>query len=97
MKYNDIIKDLLNVVGLLEYTDDEPTEAVLFTGVRHNEFADYLLDNAGLKKADNLTKEVVLVVTKDKSTNTAKVNTAKERGIPIMTLDEAMKYYGFQE
>ena len=79
-----------------EYSNDVPTKAVLFTGVRDKDFCKFLCETNNLKEADSLTQDVVLVIRKDDNTNTTKVKSAKEKNIPIMNIDDAKKHFNYK-
>ena len=96
MKLNSDIQDLLSVIDIKEYSNDVPTKAVLFTGVRDKDFCKFLCETNNLKEADSLTQDVVLVIRKDDNTNTTKVKSAKEKNISIMNIDDAKKHFNYK-
>ena len=66
---------------------------VVFTGVRNAAMED-AITNAGGKIGSGITGKTTLVVAKDTTENSSKLNTAREKGIPIMNIDDFGKKYG---
>ena len=66
---------------------------VVFTGVRNAAMED-AITSAGGKIGSGITGKTTLVVAKDTTENSSKLNTAREKGIPIMNIDDFGKKYG---
>jgi len=66
---------------------------VVFTGVRNAAMED-AITNAGGKIGSGITGKTTLVVAKDTTENSSKLNTAREKGIPIMNIEDFGKKYG---
>jgi hypothetical protein len=62
-------------------------QTILFSGFRDADLARYITERGGVVKP-SLTKTVTLVIVKNLEKTTAKVMEAKERGIPIVTLEQ---------
>ena len=62
----------------------------LFTGVRNKEVEKYITDRGGKIKS-SISKNVHVLICKDKSIGSSKLTEAKEMGIEIMTLEEFIK------
>ena len=65
---------------------------VVFTGIRDKEMEARIITNGG-KIASSLTKDVNLVITKDVNSNSSKITKARERGIEIISYDEAKERF----
>jgi DNA ligase (NAD+) len=66
--------------------------AVLFTGVRDDELSKLIVQNGGTIAPSPTTATVLLA--KDPGGDSAKLNAARAKGIPIMTLQAFRKRYG---
>ena len=92
LKWYDNLSDLIKI----EKNNRKNTKiesngiSVVFSGKRDEQFKNYLLDN-GYTIKDTLTKNVSVLVVKDKDSGTSKINKANKLGINIYTFDEYMK------
>jgi NAD-dependent DNA ligase len=68
--------------------------SIVFTGVRNAEMED-AINNGGGKIGSGITGKTTLVVAKDINESSSKLNTAREKGIQIMSIDDFAKKYGF--
>jgi NAD-dependent DNA ligase len=68
--------------------------SIVFTGVRNAEMED-AITNGGGKIGSGITGKTTLVVAKDINESSSKLNTAREKGIQIMSIDDFAKKYGF--
>lgn len=68
---------------------------VCFSGVRDKEFAEFINKNGG-EASDNWKKTTNILVVKDKNATSNKITKAKEKGIDILTLDEAKERFKCQ-
>lgn len=68
--------------------------SVLFSGIRDNDFEDYLSDKKNVNVVSSYSKAIDLLIVKDKSVSTSKTEKALKDGKKILTIDEA---YGFFE
>ena len=66
---------------------------VVFTGIRSAEMEDVIRQNGG-KVLSSFTKECNLVIAKDILGSSGKLQKAKEKGIEVITLEEAFKRFG---
>lgn len=64
---------------------------VTFTGVRDNDLQAYIESNGG--KVQSMKSDTNVVLVKDNSFSSSKVDKAQEKGIPVMTLDEFKTKY----
>jgi len=67
---------------------------VVFTGIRNVNMEKAIVEGGGTI-GSSITGKTTLVVAKDASESTGKLNTAREKGIPIMNIDDFGKKYGF--
>lgn len=65
---------------------------VTFTGVRDADLAQHIEVNGG--KVQDMRKDTNVVVVKDLSFSSSKVDRAREQGIPVLTLDQFKRKYG---
>lgn len=65
---------------------------VAFTGCRDKELTDTINANGGIA-SDNFTKKTNILIVKDKSTTSTKMQKAKEQNCKILTLEEAYKFF----
>lgn len=68
--------------------------SVVFSGKRDEKFKNYLLEN-GYTIKDTLTKNVSVLVVKDKSATSSKITKANKLDIKIYSFDEYMKKTGY--
>lgn len=90
----ELIGDLLRYVELKPYVANISDHVVLFTQIRDAAFARYLEEKCNCEIASSLTKNVDILIAGGHS---AKVDKAKERGIDILTLDEAYERFGYEK
>lgn len=67
-------------------------QIICFTGIRDKEFAKYLLEK-GADVSDNWKSTTNLLVAKDPNGNSSKIKKAKEKGITILSLEEAYVHF----
>ena len=65
---------------------------IVFTGVRNADMEHAITNNGGTISS-GITGKTTLVVAKDSSENSSKLNAAREKGIPIMNIDDFGKKY----
>lgn len=65
---------------------------VAFTGCRDKDLVDTINANGGIA-SDNFTKKTNILIVKDKSTTSSKMQKAKEQGCEIITLTEARQRF----
>jgi len=68
---------------------------VVFTGIR-NAVIESIIDEGGGKIGSGITGKTTLVVAKDVNESSSKLNTAREKGIPIMNIKDFAKKYGME-
>lgn len=90
----DVILDICENVEFISYDDvSKKVKGVFcFTNVRDRDFEKYL-ERKGYKISDSLTNKVTTLIIPDykMAKTSSKLNKAKERGIRIITLSDAMK------
>lgn len=64
---------------------------VLMTGVRDASIKEFILSQGG-KVANSFTQAVTILVVKDSSYYSSKIDTAEERGVPVVPKDEFMVF-----
>ena len=69
---------------------------VVFTGIRSAEMEDVIRQNGG-KVLSSFTKDCNLVIAKDPLGNSGKLQKAKEKGVEVISLEEAFERYGHKE
>ena len=69
---------------------------VVFTGVRSAEMEDVIRQNGG-RVLSSFTKECNLVIAKDPMGNSGKIQKAKEKGVEVISLEDAFKKFGHKE
>lgn len=100
LERQDLLDDILPYIELLEYPKDkkEPTDVVLFTECRDSEFANYLEEN-NVEVASNYVKRLTTLIVPDdldlKTTKNKKVERAKNESVPILTLSDAKRRFGY--
>ena len=93
LRNRDIIDDLMKFLSLKPYEEDiVPDHVILFTKVRDKSFEEFLKTKCNCEIASSLTKNVDILIAGGESN---KVKTAKERGIRIMTLEEAKEEFQY--
>ena len=65
---------------------------ICFTGIRDKDFAKYLIEN-GADVSDNWKSTTNILVAKDPTGNSSKIKKAKEKGITILSLEEAYVHF----
>ena len=85
----DMIQRLIKHISFKSTTDVSTKGKVCLTGTRDATVIDYLTKK-GYSVSDTLTKDVVLVVRPDPMFESAKTKKAKELGIKIITINEAL-------
>ena len=68
---------------------------VVFTGIRNAVIESKIVDDGG-KIGSGITGKTTLVVAKDVDESSSKLNTAREKGIPIMNIKDFGNKYGMQ-
>lgn len=63
-----------------------------FTGVRDKELMEYINKNGGIAQ-DSISSKTNVLIAKDVNANSSKLIKAREKGIEIITLDEAKRRY----
>lgn len=71
------------------------TIKVAFTKVRDKDFEEFL-DTKNVLVMDKYSKEVDMLIIKDKNTTSSKVDKAIKNGKEVITIDEAYKLFGYQ-
>lgn len=66
---------------------------VVFTGIRSAEMEDVIRQNGG-KVLSSFTKECNLVIAKDPMGNSGKLQKAKDKGVEVISLEEAFNRFG---
>lgn len=67
-------------------------QRITFTGVRDKDLARYIEQQGG--KVQSMKSDTTILVIKDESYTSSKVDKAENAGIPVMTLDEFKSEYG---
>lgn len=83
-----LVEKVQPVIKSTKYADYN----VCFTGVRSDRLVDIINSNGG-HASENWTKAVNLLVAKDPSSNSGKAKKARERGIRIISLQEAEELF----
>ena len=87
----DQFQELSNIMQSMSIPKDLVDMNVLFTGVR-NADVEKMLKSRGAKIATTFTNAVTHLVAKDTAANTGKSKKAREKGIPILTMEEIKNY-----
>ena len=83
--------------SIIESTSDKCKNVrVVFTGIRSAEMEDVIRKNGG-RVLSSFTKECNLVIAKDPMGNSGKITKAREKGIEIISLEEAFERFGHKE
>ena len=69
---------------------------ICFTGVRDKEFTKYLLEK-GADLSDNWKSTTNILVAKDPNGTSSKIKKAKEKGITILSLEEAYVHFIYKQ
>lgn len=80
----------------IKHDDRKYSIKVVFTKVRDIEFEKFL-DSKDVLIMDNYSKDVDMVITKDKSTESNKVTKALKDNKEVVTIDEAYKLFGYNQ
>ena len=89
----DIIDELMKFVTLKPYEEDVPPDhVILFTKVRDKAFEEFLRTKCNCDIASSFTKNVDILIAGGESN---KVQTARERGVRILTLEEAKEEFQY--
>lgn len=89
-----LIDEILHYVAIKPYEDEpETTFKVLFSKVRDTELADILRNKYNADIQDSYTKDTSLVIIKDKTAISSKIEKARKDGKRIITIDEARKEF----
>lgn len=82
---------------IIETTGDKCKDIkVVFTGIRSAEMEDVIRKNGG-RVLSSFTKECNLVIAKDPLGNSGKLQKAKEKGVEVISLEEAFERFGHKE
>ena len=80
----------------IQISKSKPIELkAVFTGVRNPEFENHLLKR-GVAVGDSITKDTGLVIALNPSASSGKLKKAREAGIPIVSVAEAMESFNFK-
>ena len=89
--------DMWKGFSIIEATGDKCKDVkVVFTGVRSAEMEEVICKNGGRVLA-SFTKECNLVIAKDPLGNSGKLAKAREKGVEVISLEEAFKRFGHKE
>ena len=82
---------------IIETTGDKCKDIkVVFTGIRSAEMEEVIRKNGG-RVLSSFTKECNLVIAKDPLGNSGKLQKAKEKGVEVISLEEAFERFGHKE
>lgn len=87
-----------NECGIIWKTKEKPMSnkfeglVLGFTGIRDKELMQYINDNGGIAQ-DSVTSKTTVLVAKDPNGSSAKLDKAREKGIEIISLEEARSRY----
>lgn len=85
---------LLNEVHI-EKNEKTYDKKVCFSKIRDKDFESYL-DNNNVLVLDSLKNDCDLLIVPDLEETSSKIEKAKKKGILVVTLDEAYKYFGYE-
>lgn len=89
--------DMWKGFTIIETTGDKCKDIrVVFTGIRSAEMEDVIRKNGG-RVLSSFTKECNLVIAKDPMGNSGKLAKAREKGVEVISLDEAFERFGHRE
>lgn len=89
------ILHLLPWFTFLHYNDQ--SKHVVFHTVRDKAFEQWLLQEKGIASTSGITNAEALIVSDEKPEDTDKIKRAKEHQVPVLTLTEAKKKWGYSE
>ena len=90
----DLIKFLLTQIQI-EKNNKTYDKKVCFSKVRDKEFEEYL-DKNNVMVLDSLKNDCDLLIVPDLEETSSKIEKAKKKGILVVTIDEAYKYFGYR-
>lgn len=90
---NDLIKFLLTQIHI-EKNEKTYEKKVCFSKIRDKDFESYL-DNNNVLVLDSLKNDCDLLIVPDLEETSSKIEKAKKKGILVVTLEEAYKYFGY--
>ena len=96
IKANEKLIKFLRSVLNVKRDNRKYTIKVTFTKVRDKDFEKYL-DSKGVLVLDNYNKEVDILIIRDKSVESSKVEKARRDGKEIVTIEEAYKMFNYQK
>ena len=91
---NKLIKFLLTQIEI-ETNNKSYDKKVCFSKIRDKEFEEYL-DNNNVMVLDSLKKDCELLIVPSLEETSSKIEKAKKKGILVITIDEAYKYFGYR-
>lgn len=89
----ELVKFLLTQVHI-EKNERTYEKKVCFSKIRDKEFESYL-DNNNVLVLDSLKNDCDLLIVPDLEETSSKIEKAKKKGILVVTLEEAYKYFGY--
>lgn len=95
-KRGDEIYRLLGQVHIERRESSPDGSVILFSKVRDADFQAYL-DSIGHTVVDGYNSQVDIVIRKDASSESSKINKALKDGKLVLTLDEAKELYGYHQ
>ena len=93
-KNNSLIKFLLTQIQI-EKNNKTYDKKVCFSKVRDKEFEEFL-DKNNVMVLDSLKNDCDLLIVPDLEETSSKIEKAKKKGILVVTIDEAYKYFGYR-
>lgn len=94
------LDDIIPYIEFIPYPKDkkEPTDVVLFTECRDSDFVDYLEEH-DVEVASSYVKRLTILIVPDdldiKNSKNRKVERARNENVPILTLSEAKRRFGY--
>jgi DNA ligase (NAD+) len=92
----DLIEFLRSKHQLMREEVKEYKAKVYFTKVRDIEFENFL-ESQGIQSADSYSKDVDYLIVSSMGVTSSKTEKAKEQGRPIMTIEEAYNFFGYNK
>lgn len=86
------VEPVQNVEPVVESTHPLSGKKIIFTGFRDKPYME-LLEKKGIMFASTISKNVVMVVVKDKTEKNAKIDAAMKLNIPIVSIQEFKEKY----
>jgi NAD-dependent DNA ligase len=86
------VEPVQNAEPVVESTHPLSGKKIIFTGFRDKSYME-LLEKKGIMFASTISKNVVMVVVKDKTEKNAKIDAAKKLNIPIVSIQEFKEKY----